>query len=173
MTNEEMLALAEKRGFCAGLLFTEELPFNADFRKYCEENRCGHYGENHSCPPGCGTPDEMRQRLLRYRTALVLKTERPIGSYRDTAAIRQGKADHNARSRLLADELFAAGDRIYAGASCCDLCGECAPKVCPFPERRFSCLSAYCLDVAELAARCGMSFSWDEHRLCLYSMIVF
>ena len=33
-------------------------------------------------------------------------------------------------------------------------------------------MSAYCVDVAELAKRCGMDFRWDTKLLSVYSMIV-
>ena len=43
---------------------------------------------------------------------------------------------------------------------------------CIYPDLRFSCMSAYCVDVAELCRRCGMDFRWDTKKLSVYSMIV-
>ena len=64
---------------------------------------------------------------------------------------------------------------LCAGGSCCCLCSPCRMKTgkdCLYPELRFSCMSAYCVDVAELAKRCGMDFRWDTKLLSVYSMIV-
>lgn len=173
----ELLALAEAKGFSAALLPVEEIPVNAEFRKYCEENRCGRYNANYSCPPACGTPEQLHQRLLAQRTALVLKTEWEIGSYANVEGIIHGKTEHNTRALALLDELRAAGyEGIYAGSSCCGLCAECkcvTGEPCPYPERRYSCVSAYCVDVAALAARCGLPFAWDQQKLYCYSLIAF
>ena len=177
MNHEEILAFAAKCGFDAALLPTKDVPFNAEFRKSCEENLCGQYGVHYACPPACGTPAELQQRIQEYETALVMKSEWPIESYEDHEAIRIGKAHHNAEALRLLDAMRSAGHPAnYAGASCCDLCEVCAGHTgqpCAHPERRFSCLSAYCVDVAETAKRCGMSFSWDTHKLTCYSIIAF
>ncbi|SCH48332.1 Predicted metal-binding protein (DUF2284) [uncultured Blautia sp.] len=49
----------------------EDLVFDYSFRGYCEENVCGNYGTNHSCPPDCGTVQEMEERARQYRQDLV------------------------------------------------------------------------------------------------------
>ena len=75
MTDQEMIALAESLGFAAaGVVGTEEIVFDPSFRPYCEENLCGKYGVNYACPPACGTPEEMKQRVLAHKKALVLQT---------------------------------------------------------------------------------------------------
>ena len=64
---------------------------------------------------------------------------------------------------------------LCVGGSCCCLCSPCRMKrgeTCFYPDLRFSCMSAYCVDVAELCKRCGMDFRWDTKRLSVCSMIV-
>ena len=60
------LALAEKF-HQAEIVNTDKIVFNTAFRPYCEENLCGQYGANYSCPPDCGTPEQMKQRVLAYK----------------------------------------------------------------------------------------------------------
>lgn len=177
MKDQELLSMAGELGFDAALLPVEEIPVNPEFRRYCEENRCGQYNINYSCPPQSGTPEELHDRLLAQKNALVLKTEWELESYRDGAAIRHGKDTHNTNALKLMDALAAEGhSAVYAGSSCCSLCEKCAGRSgepCPYPERRYSCVSAYCVDVAELAKRCGLSFAWDSSKLFCYSLIAF
>ena len=35
-------------------------------RAYCEENKCGSYGRNYTCPPHAGELDEIREKLRFY-----------------------------------------------------------------------------------------------------------
>ena len=172
MTEEEMIALAVEEGFAgAAVIDTDKIRFDPMFRPFCEENRCGQYNANYSCPPTCGTPEQMGARIYAGKTALVLKTDWPIESYADTAAIKDAKLSHN-RAMLRLNETLHG---LCAGGSCCCLCSPCRMKTgedCLYPELRFSCMSAYCVDVAELAKRCGMDFRWDTKLLSVYSMIV-
>ncbi len=176
MDHQEILHLAAQEGFQAALIDVEQVPVNPDFLRFCEENRCGQYGANYSCPPDCGTVEEMQTRLRCGGVALVLKSQWPIESYQDAAGIRDGKASHNRAMLRLKERLREAGfGALMLGGSCCSLCDPCRRsrgEPCENPELRFSCMSAYCVDVAELAARCGLSFAWDPQLLTPFGMLV-
>ena len=166
MTDEMLLRIPAEEGFsAAALVNTSEIEFNPIFLQFCAENLCGNYGANYTCPPDCGTPEEMRARIVRYPRALVFRSEWPIADYQDQEAIRLAKREHNGGMLRAIDQMRAAGiEGTMAGASNCTLCARCkildnAP--CPFPERRFSCLSAYCVFVRKLAERCGMAYAAD------------
>lgn len=177
MTDQEILSLAAAEGFSAAFLEPAFIPLRPEYRKSCEENRCGNYDANYSCPPACGTAEEMRQRLLGEEKALVLTTAWPIESYRDAEGIRAGTESHNRATLRLLTKLREAGYEGFAvGGSCCDLCRPCKRKSgepCAHPELRFSCMSAYCVDVAKTAELCGLPFSWDEKMLHPYGMLLF
>jgi len=178
MTNTEMISLAKDAGFSdAAVLPTDEISFDFSFRVYCEENLCGKYGANYSCPPDCGTPEEMEQRILSRKNALVLQTIWEISDYTDEAAIRHAKKTHNNASISLMNKLRERGhDCFMAGASGCDLCAPCSAAAglpCRIPDQRFSCLSAYCIFVRALAERCGMEYTCGDGLLAFFGMIVF
>ncbi len=169
MTDRELLELAGEMGFDrAAVLKTEEVPLEPAFRKYCADNVCGKYGANYACPPDCGTTEEMAERLLSYRRALVLQTRWPFDG-RDERQIRDAKSRHNRLTRAL---LERCGGGLMAGASGCDLCSPCLRaegEPCRFPDRRFSCVSAYCVHAAKLAERCGMDY-YAERMVHLFSL---
>lgn len=173
MTDTEMIHLAGELGFsrCA-VVETAAIPFEPSFRRYCEDNVCGKYGANYTCPPDCGTAEEMRLRVQAYRHALVLQSRWEIDGC-SGSQVKAAKAAHNRWTRELIDR--AGGVGLMAGASGCDLCAPClraADEACRFPALRFSCLSAYCIDVAKLAHQCGMEyFSQDAVRF--FSMYCF
>ena len=64
MTEKEILTLAEAHGFRAALVRPEDVPVDAKFRVYCEQNVCGNYNANYSCPPDCGPAETLRQNIL-------------------------------------------------------------------------------------------------------------
>lgn len=178
MTEQQMIALAAEEGFsAAAVMNTEDIVFDFSFRPYCEENLCGQYGVNYSCPPQCGTPEEMKQRVCGYRKALVLQTIWEISDYSDGPAIKRAKAGHNAAQLRLAERLRQAGHLGFlVGASGCALCSPCASKSglpCKFPELRYSCMSAYCIFVRKVADHCQMEYDCGDGLLAFFGMYVF
>ena len=178
MTEEQMLTLAYAEGFAAAaVLDTSEIVFDPAFRPYCEENLCGQYGVNYACPPDCGSPEQMKQKVLAHKKALVLQTIWQVADFSDTPAIKQGKASHNAAALRLMKSLRQQGcDGFLVGASGCALCSPCAKKSgepCRFPELQYSCMSAYCVFVRKLADVSGMEYDCGEGLLAFFGMYVF
>ena len=178
MTEAEMIQCAIEEGFAAAeIVDTARIVFDPSFRPYCEENLCGQYDINYSCPPVCGSPEEMKQRILQYRKALVLQTICQVADYSDMPAIRQGKRDHNlAQIRLVKKFREAGHDGLMVGASGCALCSPCAKAQglpCKFPELKYSCMSAYCIFVKKLTDESGMEYDCGEGLLALFGMYAF
>ena len=177
MTDDQMIQLAYGEGFAAAAVTdTDKIVFDPAFRPYCAENLCGQYGVNHSCPPDCGTPEEMRQKLLSASEALVLQSLWEVPGY-GTPEVLSSKAEHGAAIRRFRDDLRRDGFDVFAvGYGACSLCKPCKRKngePCAFPDLRVSCMSAYCVDVAKLAKRCALPFDWNPKKLYLFGMILF
>lgn len=178
MTEEAMIQYAIDEGFSAvSIQETGGIVFDPTFRSYCEENLCGQYGINYSCPPDCGTPEEMKQRILSHKKALVLQTIWEVTDYADMTVIKPAKAAHNAAQLRLAKRLRAEGvEGFLVGASGCALCSPCkkvSGQPCSIPEFQHSCMSAYCIFVKKLADKCGMEYDCGEGLLAFYGMYVF
>lgn len=178
MTEAEMIALAVEEGFAnAAIVDTKDIVFDPSFRPYCEENLCGQYGVNYSCPPDCGTPEEMKARILAHKRALVLQTMWQVRDYADAPVIKQAKKGHNAAELKVVKALREAGhDGVIVGASGCALCSPCAMGQglpCKYPQLRYSCMSAYCIFVKKLADVCGMEYDCGEGLLALFGMYAF
>ena len=178
MTDCEILQLAHDAGFSAAAIIpTAEIVFDAAFRPYCEQNLCGQYGANYSCPPDCGPPEAMSARLLQHPRALVVQTKWQVDDWHDWAQIRHAKQSHNRAMLSMIDRLRQAGHSgLMCGASCCTLCERCAirdHKPCAYPDRRFSCLSAYCIYVKKLADACNMEYTCADGSLALFGLYAF
>ena len=178
MTDDLVIRYAVEEGFSAAeITDTREIVFDPTFRPYCEENLCGQYGANYSCPPDCGSPEAMKQKVLSHRKALVLQTIWDISDYSDMTAIKPAKAAHNAAQIRLAKRLRDEGcEGFLVGASGCALCTPCARTTgepCRFPEYAYSCMSAYCIFVKKLADKCSMEYDCGEGLLAFFGMYVF
>lgn len=178
MKESEMLELAIREGFAnAAIVNTEDIVFDPSFRPYCAENLCGQYSANYSCPPDCGTPEEMKARVLAHRRALVLQSMWQVRDYSDAPVIKQAKKGHNAAELRVVKAMRQAGhDGLIVGASGCALCTPCAQTEglpCKYPDLRFSCMSAYCVFVKKLADKCAMEYDCGEGLLALFGMYVF
>ena len=176
INKKAIIEKAAEFGFSAAEIPVSEIPVNPEFLKYCEENRCGNYGANYACPPDCGTPEEMLRRLESASTALVLQSQWSVPGY-GTPEVLSSKAEHGGAVRRFRDFLRKEGYDVFAvGYGPCSVCKPCRRKSgepCPLPDLRISCMSAYCIDVAELAKRCGLPFEWNPRRLYLFGMIMF
>ena len=170
-----LIAAALELGFAnAAVVDTAELVFVPGFRPLCAENLCGKYGVNYACPPDCGSVEEMKGRVLVWRRALVLQSMWDIRNPMDSVQVRPAKGAHNRMTRQLIDGAGEPG--LMIGASGCSLCEPCAlvaGEPCRFPDQRFSCLSAYCIFVKELAERCGMEYDCGPGITAFFSLFCF
>lgn len=175
MDQTALIDLAVEEGFAAAAVIdTQQIPFDPMFRPFCAENLCGQYGVNHSCPPDCGTPEQMKARLLAKKQALVLQTIWQIEDLTDLAAIKEAKAGHNAAELRLVKRLRQQGiNGVIVGASGCALCKPCRKaqgQPCVFPDLQYSCMSAYCIFVKKLADRCGMEYDCGQGLLSFFGL---
>lgn len=176
MLDRTVVDMAQEMGFNTAVIATDEIPINSEYLKYCEENRCGNYNANYACPPDCGTPEQMHEKLLKADTALVLQSQWDVPGY-GTPEVLEAKANHNSRMHRLRDMLRERGYNVFAvgygGCTLCEPCKRKENKPCSFPERSISCMSAYCVDAAILAEKCALPFAWDSKKLYLFGMLVF
>ena len=75
MERKELLALAEELGFShAGQLNVGALRFLPEVRDMCASGRCQAYGHRWSCPPHCGTLEEISARASRCTWGILVQS---------------------------------------------------------------------------------------------------
>ena len=178
LTNEQLINIALGAGFsAAAIINVRDLVFDPYFRDCCKQNYCGKYGANYSCPPDCGTFSEMKNKITARSKALALQTLGRVPDISDDEAVIRARAYHNEASFRLARILRLNPDEfVLAGAGYCALCNPCAVtenKPCRFPAKRYSCMSAYCVNVKDLAENCGMPSQYADGVLPLFGLLAF
>ena len=64
----------------AGALNVEALEFLPEVRQMCAADRCRSFNRNWSCPPGCGTLEEISERVKPYTRGILVQS---IGQLED------------------------------------------------------------------------------------------
>ncbi len=173
---EKALAFAHAQGFCAAIIDTKDIVFDSSFRRYCAENLCGQYGVNHSCPPNCGSVSSMERIVTGYRKALVVQSQWELHDWNDFDVINRAQQAHTAAMLRVVECMHRIQSRSrMCGVGSCNLCEVCTRTTgepCRHPDRMFSCLSAYCINVKKLAETVGMRYVWGSTQLFLYGMIL-
>lgn len=174
----QIIECALKSGFNkAKIINNKKIIFKEEYRKYCEENLCGQYNSNYSCPPRCGTASEMKDHILLYKKSIILQSKHEIDSFKEIEKLDLIKKHHNQWMINFQKELQRYKIKgLLAGASNCTICKECElinKKECKYPLLKFSCLSAYCIDVKSLADLCEMEYEYIDGILYLFGLIAF
>lgn len=177
MNEIQIKELAQREGFTnAEFLGTDQLQFDWTQRRYCEENACGNFGKNYACPPSCGSPCDMEEQVRTHERALVLQTIQKLQDLTDPEQIRGARGYHNQLTWKLTDRLKeegVTGLRIMAGP--CSACAVCALQEglpCRFPEKKASCLSAYCICAEKMAESCKMPYWCGENTVAFFSIFL-
>ena len=177
MTDKQLLSIAQEQGFIPAIISTQDIVVDYSFRKFCEDNLCGKYGANYSCPPDCGTPQQVHNKLLSKNSALVLQMICDIESYEDKAMVQQARTALNQAVLAVTDKMTAERYSViplgYNGCPLCNPCKRTLNQSCAFPDRQISCVSAYCINVTELAKNCQLEFTWSDKKLYLFGIILF
>lgn len=178
MTDCEIITLAIAEDFKqAEIIDTNRIVFDAAFRPYCEENLCGQYGANYSCPPDCGTPELMKQKVLAHKKALVVSTEWEIEDFSRTDKLKEAKNIHNAAMFRLIKKLREEGHQGFmigsSGFTLCKPCKLASGEPCEHPDMMYSCMAAYCIWVKKLAEDCNMNYDYKNKILPFFGMYVF
>lgn len=178
MIENELLEIAYSLKFSkASIINVEDLVLNKEFRKYCKQNICKNYNTSYSCPPKCGSFNVLKNKISKYKNALILETINYIDTKSDIE-IKKAKRNHNGMTLNVKEYLKTKFNikSLIAGAGNCDLCKKCEyieNRPCKYPMKRFSSLSAYCVDVSNLAKIADLEYVYSVDKLSLVSIIFF
>jgi len=118
---------------------------------------CGGYGRRLTCPPYSPTPEQTRQVLDCYNTAILVHITGD-GKWR---SIKQIVAD-------LEREVFLAGNyKAFAfGSGPCDLCDECNLEFCDHASQARPAMEAAGIDVFATARANGFTIDVVKDHAC-------
>lgn len=169
MNEQELLELAARCGFDhGGPLNVAALDFNPAVRDMCAADRCRSYGRCWTCPPGCGTLEEIAEKAAAYHRGVLLQSTGEMEDDFDVETMMD--------TEKLQKERFAAFvakvREEYPGclpmsSGACGVCGECTcpDTPCRFPQLAIPSMEAYGLVVSQVCESSGLPYYYGPKTI--------
>src|SRR5699024_2566358 len=116
-----------------------------EVREACSGNKCQAFETNWSCPPGCGTLEECKERMEEYKKGIILQTSGELEDQFDVEGMMELNKQHDENIAKFATKLGDIHpDAMVLGAGCCTICKTCTypDQPCRFPEKMISSMEA-------------------------------
>lgn len=111
----------------AGALNVEALEFLPEVRQMCAADRCRSFNRNWSCPPGCGTLEEIAERVKPYTRGILVQSIGQLEDEFDVETMMETEHTQKARFAQLVEYVRSKEpDCIPMAAGTCQVC-ENAP----------------------------------------------
>jgi predicted metal-binding protein len=163
----------------AAIIEPSLIRYSPEFRLYCEQNKCGHYGTNWMCPPLVGPFDKLRKKAARYEKCLVFQTVHPIAHSLDWKGMKKAFSVHDEILRRIVNyvtDRCAIEDLLYLGAGPCTTCSKCTAgggETCRFTDKAVASLEAYGIDVGELVKSCAIPYYNGKNTVSYVGCVLF
>lgn len=173
MTYHQLETIAKESGFSAWApLDVATIQLKPEVREMCAANTCGMYAKRWSCPPGCGTLEELRGRIDGYTRGILVQSVGDVEDGFDFEAMMEIEAEHKERFSQMQRTLLEFGNRILAiGSGCCTLCRECTypGEPCRFPEKQVASMEAYGMLVLDICKANNLTYYYGADKMAYTS----
>ncbi|MGE4272350.1 MAG: DUF2284 domain-containing protein [Desulfitobacterium sp.] len=157
---------------------TQDIPFNIDFRKPCEQNVCGNYKKNWMCPPAVGDFEELRQKALYYQEGILFQKVYQLEDSFDLEGMQEGTVEHTKILLTVITKLRETGlfkDFLPLNVGPCTACERCSildDDECRSPDAAIASVESYGIDVTNLLKQCGIPYNNGKNTMSCVSLIL-
>ena len=174
MLDRAMLeALGREVGFTAVVpLDVSTIECKDKVREMCAADKCNRYGHNWTCPPVCGTLDEMRERLKPYTEGILVQTMGEVEDSMDFEGIADATKKHGENFNRLFGMLRERYPKMLGiSAGSCGRCKECTypDAPCRFPDKMTSSMEAYGMLVLEVCKLNNLQYYYGSDHMAFTS----
>ena len=176
MTEDRAIKLAGETGFSHWGIFDagrlEPLPA---VREMCASDKCRSYGRSWSCPPACGSLEEIRERLSGYARGIALQTTGSIEDSFDYEGMQAVEKRHKAAMESYHGLMGEDGGHLPLSSGACTICGRCTypDEACRYPGRMMSSMEAYGLLVQDVCALAGIRYRYGDGTVTFTGCVLF
>ncbi|OUN21076.1 metal-binding protein [Flavonifractor sp. An82] len=169
MTLEELLTLAAEVGFShAGPLNTDALRFLPEVREMCASGRCHNYGKCWTCPPYCGTLEEIAAQAARYQCGILLQSTGEMEDDFDVECMMETEQLQKQRFQAFVTQVRAiCPDCLPMASGGCTVCPKCTcpDTPCRFPDLATPSMEAYGLVVSDVCRDSGLPYYYGPKTI--------
>lgn len=172
----ELIDLALSCGFSyAGELNVGTLEFMPEVREMCAADRCHKYGKCWTCPPGCGTLEEISARAARYRRGILVQSSAALEDDFDIETMQALEVTQKKNFKDLVGQIRQIyPDCLPMAAGACTVCEHCTypDAPCRFPQKAIPSMEAYGLFVSRVCEQSGMRYYYGPKTMTYTSCIL-
>ena len=168
--------LAEKAGFShMGELNVSKLSFLPQVREMCAADRCRNYGRSWTCPPYCGTLEEISARAMQFRRGILVQSTGMMEDDFDIECMMETEQLQKERFLSLVEQVRERfPDCLPMAAGACMICKQCTcpNEPCRFPKRAIPSMEAYGLVVSQVCEDSGIPYYYGPKTITYTSCIL-
>ena len=176
MTLEELEKLATEAGFdFVQPLNMNSLEFMPEVRDMCADGKCTAYGTRWTCPPACGTLEEMREKVKNFSQGVLVQSVAQMEDEFDIETIQECAQAHKERFDKLTGEILDMKlPAMFMGTGGCRICKKCTypDAPCRFPNKAFPSMEACGLLVSKVCTDSGLAYNHGQNTLAYTACIL-
>lgn len=169
MNDQQLLDLAARCGFeHFGPLNTAALDFNPAVREMCAADRCRSYGRCWTCPPACGSLEEISAKAAGYRRGVLLQSTGEMEDDFDVEAMMGTEQLQKERFKdFVAQVRRAYPNCLPMSSGACSICPNCTypDAPCRFPALAIPSMEAYGLVVSQVCQDSGLPYYYGPRTI--------
>ncbi|MCL2519051.1 MAG: DUF2284 domain-containing protein [Oscillospiraceae bacterium] len=177
MNIDELVKEALELGFShAGKLNMDALVFMPEVRDMCRADRCHSYGKCWTCPPGCGTLEDITERAAKYSYGVIVQTTGEMEDEFDAETTMLAAQNQKDNFIKLIDIWKKRYDDILPmGAGGCRICEKCTypDAPCRFPDKAWPSMEAYGLWVSKVCELSDIPYYYGKNTITYTSCCLF
>lgn len=175
MHYKELEKLALDSGFTHAVpLDTTTISLKQEVRDMCK-NGCQQYARRWSCPPGCGSLNELREMICHYKKGILVQTVTELEDEFDWDGMIKAQNRHQEHFHLFLEKLGAFNPEFLPlGTGCCMICKTCSypDAPCRFPQKRISSMEACGMVASEVCRQNHLKYYYGPNTIAYVACVL-
>ena len=154
----------------------KDLEFSDRIRWICE-HECPMCGRTWACPPGVGTVQQCKDKVLSHENCLMIATIVEVNDITDINETLATRPEHEEITNQVRDMMRQQGiDPYVLSTEACAICEHCAyldGEPCRHPDRMHPCVESHGINVIPVLEENGIEFQFGANVVTWISLLFY
>lgn len=158
------------------VILTSEILFSKQVRTACEQNHCGCWGKTWTCPPGCGSIEQLQSNIIQYKNMLIMTKIIFLRDSFDIEQMNEGRKEfQNYLHQINQKYQMTTRGMMILGVGGCEVCPICTypSEPCRYPQKKIISLEAAGIDVVSLAKTAKINYYNGKNTITYFAAILY